>query len=213
MVEAFAATMEPVAWDVLLAAGTVFMLGAMSPGPSLMVVLRNTMIGGRRQGVMCAIGHGLGFGLYAGMAVYGLIVLLEEAPTVFTTLQLIGCGLLGWYGWSMWHAEHDSLFNDDHASSAQGFGEGFAIAFFNPKIALFLVAVLAQVLQPDMSLASKAAVGLLGMVIDTAWYLVVALVLTGTPWLDRLKKRARTIHRLTALVLWGFALSVLLTLA
>ena len=113
----------------------------------------------------------------------------------------------------MWHAEHDSLFNDDHASSAQGFGEGFAIAFFNPKIALFLVAVLAQVLQPDMSLASKAAVGLLGMVIDTAWYLVVALVLTGTPWLDRLKQRARTIHRLTALVLWGFALSVLLTLA
>jgi threonine/homoserine/homoserine lactone efflux protein len=213
MVEAFAATMEPVAWDVLLAAGTVFVLGAMSPGPSLMVVLRNTMIGGRRQGVMCAIGHGLGFGLYAGMAVYGLIVLLEEAPTVFTTLQLIGCGLLGWYGWSMWHAEHDSLFNDDHASSAQGFGEGFAIAFFNPKIALFLVAVLAQVLQPDMSLASKAAVGLLGMVIDTAWYLLVALVLTGTPWLDRLKQRARTIHRLTALVLWGFALSVLLTLA
>ena len=64
-----------------------------------------------------------------------------------------------------------------------------------------------------MSLASKAAVGLLGMVIDTAWYLVVALVLTGTPWLDRLKQRARTIHRLTALVLWGFALSVLLTLA
>ena len=213
MVEAFAATMEPLAWDELLAAGTVFVLGAMSPGPSLMVVLRNTMIGGRRQGVMCAIGHGLGFGLYAGMAVYGLIVLLEEAPTVFTTLQLIGCGLLGWYGWSMWHAEHDSLFNDDHASSAQGFGEGFAIAFFNPKIALFLVAVLAQVLQPDMSLASKAAVGLLGMVIDTAWYLVVALVLTGTPWLDRLKQHARTIHRLTALVLWGFALSVLLTLA
>ena len=72
--------MEPVAWDVLLAAGTVFFLGAVSPGPSLMVVLRNTMIGGRRQGVMCALGHGLGFGLYAGMAVFGLIVLLEEAP-------------------------------------------------------------------------------------------------------------------------------------
>ena len=51
--------MEPVGWEVLLAAGTVFMLGAMSPGPSLMVVLRNTMIGGRRQGVMCAVGHGL----------------------------------------------------------------------------------------------------------------------------------------------------------
>ena len=204
--------MDPVAWDVLLAAGAVFFLGAISPGPSLMVVLRNTMIGGRRQGVMCALGHGLGFGLYAGLAVFGLIVLLEEAPAVFTALQLVGCGLLAWYGWSMWNANHEALFHDEDASNAQGFAEGFAIAFFNPKIALFLVAVLAQVLQPNMNLLSKTAVGLLGMTIDTLWYLLVALVLTGTPWLDRLKHRAAFIHRLTALVLWGFALSVLTTL-
>jgi len=78
---------------------------------------------------------------------------------------------------------------------------------------LFLVAVLAQVLQPGMNFITKAAVGLLGMAIDTLWYLIVALILTGTPWLDRLKQRARTIHRITALVLWGFALSVLVQLA
>jgi threonine/homoserine/homoserine lactone efflux protein len=63
-------------WDILLAAGVVLSLGAISPGPSLMVVLRNTMMGGRRQGVACALGHGLGFGVYAGLAVFGLIVLL-----------------------------------------------------------------------------------------------------------------------------------------
>ena len=74
------------------------------------------------------------------------------------------------------------------------------------------MAVLAQVLQPDMNLMSKAAVGLLGMVIDTLWYVLVALVLTGTRWLDRLKHRAALIHRLTALVLWGFGLSVLVNL-
>ena len=101
--------MDALAWEVILAAGVVFVLGATSPGPSLMVVLRNTMIGGRRQGVMCALGHGLGFGIYAGMAVFGLIVLLEEAPSVFTGLQLVGCGLLAWYGWSMWTANHLSL--------------------------------------------------------------------------------------------------------
>ena len=52
--------MNPEAWVAL---ATVFMLGAMSPGPSLAVVLRNTMIGGRRQGVMTGIGHGIGFGI------------------------------------------------------------------------------------------------------------------------------------------------------
>ena len=173
-----------------------------------MVVLRNTLIGGRRQGVMCAIGHGLGFGVYAGMAVFGLIVLLEEAPEIFTGLQILGCLLLVWYGWNMWSVEAEHLFDEDQASGRQGFAEGFAIAFFNPKIALFLVAVLAQVLEADMSFASKAAVGLLGMTIDTLWYIIVALMLTGTSRLDVLKSNAQLIHRITALVLWGFALSV-----
>ena len=195
-------------WDVLLAAGTVFFLGAISPGPSLMVVLRNTMLGGRKQGMVCAIGHGVGFGVYAGLAVFGLIVLLEEAPNVFLALQLIGCCLLIWYGYSMWNMEGDFEASARNASNRQGFTEGFAIAFFNPKIALFLVAVLAQVLRPGMEFGSKVAVGLLGMTIDTLWYLTVAVALTGTPLLDKLKKNGVFIHRLTAVVLWGFALSI-----
>ena len=44
---------------------------------------------------------------------------------------------------------------------------------------------------------SKTAVGLLGMTIDTLWYLLVALVLTGSSWLERLTPSS-AIHRLTA---------------
>ena len=58
------------------ALATVFVLGAMSPGPSLAVVLHNTMAGGRRQGVLTGIGHGLGFGLYAFLAAVGMATAL-----------------------------------------------------------------------------------------------------------------------------------------
>ena len=204
--------MSELAIDVILAAGAVFALGAISPGPSLMVVLRNTLIGGRRQGVMCALGHGLGFGVYAGTAVFGLIVLLEEAPQVFIGLQLIGAVLLGWYGWQMWAVDAGVLFEEHAPSARQGFTEGFAIAFFNPKIALFLEAVLASVLEEGMSMASKLAVGGLGMTIDAVWYVIVATVLSGTTRIDWLKQRAVALHRLTAIVLWAFGLSVLLGL-
>ena len=51
--------MTPEAW---IALATVFCLGAMSPGPSLAVVLRNTLSGGRRQGVMTGIGQALDSG-------------------------------------------------------------------------------------------------------------------------------------------------------
>ena len=203
--------MEALAWEAIFAAGTFFFLGAISPGPSVMVVIRNTIIGGRKQGVACAIGHGIGFGIYAGSAVFGLIVLLENAPDVFFMLQLIGVGLLIWYGYLMWNDEVNLDENsrvEDTKVKRQGFMEGFAIAFFNPKIALFLVAILAQVLEPGMGMGTKLAIGLLGMSIDMGWYLIVALALTGTGAVDWLRIRGQLIYRITAVALWFFAASV-----
>ena len=204
--------MEGLAWEAIFAAGTFFFLGAISPGPSVMVVIRNTIIGGRSQGVACAIGHGIGFGIYAGSAVFGLIVLLENAPDVFFILQLIGVGLLIWYGYLMWNDEVNLEDNDEFDNSKirrQGFIEGFSIAFFNPKIALFLVAILAQVLEPGMGLGTKLVIGILGMSIDMGWYLFVALALTGTGAVDWLRVRGKLIYRITAVALWLFAASVL----
>ena len=204
--------MEPLAWEAILTAGTFFILGATSPGPSLMVVLRNTLIGGRKQGVACALGHGLGFGLYAGSAVFGLIVLLEQAPDVFLGLQIVGVLLLVWYGWKMWHTTLDEPTDVMEVETGklqrQGFTEGFAIAFFNPKIALFLVAVLAQVLEPGMGMNTKLAIGGLGMFIDAAWYVIVAVLLTGTRALDVLRSHGELVYRATAVALWVFATSV-----
>ena len=204
--------MEGLAWEAIFAAGTFFFLGAISPGPSVMVVIRNTILGGRSQGVACAIGHGIGFGIYAGSAVFGLIVLLENAPDVFLILQLIGVGLLIWYGYLMWNDEVNLEENEEFDNSKirrQGFIEGFSIAFFNPKIALFLVAILAQVLEPGMGMGTKLAIGLLGMSIDMGWYLIVALALTGTGAVDWLRVRGQLIYRITAVALWLFAASVL----
>ena len=206
-----------IAWEALLAAGTVFFLGAISPGPSLIVVLRNTMLGGRKQGVACAFGHGIGFGIYAISAVFGLVILLDKNPQIFQILQLIGILLLVYYGWKMWHAIIKEKIDEVNIIEStnqqrQGFMEGFSIAFFNPKIALFLVAVLAQVLKPGMTIETKIAVGLLGMFIDTTWYLIVALTLTGTPALDTLRNNALIVNRVTAVVLWSFATAVLVAM-
>ena len=197
------------AWEAILAASTVFFLGAISPGPSLLMVIRNTIVGGRRRGVLCAVGHGIGFGLYAGVAIFGLIVLLEEAPGVFLGLQWIGIVLLIYYGWLMWsHSSEEA--HEELEGEARGFFEGFSIAFFNPKIALFLVAVLAQVLESGMSLETKLIIGFIGMAIDMAWYVLVAVFLTGTPLLDWLRTNGSIVNRLTAAVLWGFAATVML---
>ena len=50
----------------------VLLLGAMSPGPSVAVVIGNTMRGGASHGYLTAIGHGAGIALYAILTLAGL---------------------------------------------------------------------------------------------------------------------------------------------
>ena len=109
----------------------------------------------------------------------------------------------------MWAHSDEEVTENFVEKEARGFLEGFSIAFFNPKIALFLVAVLAQVLESGMSLETKLVIGFIGMAIDMAWYVLVAVFLTGTPLLDWLRSNGSIVNRLTAVVLWGFASTVM----
>ena len=76
--------MDAAAW---ISIASVCAAGAMSPGPSFAVVVRNTVAGGRIQGVLTGIGHGLGVGVYACGAVFGMAVVMVR--------NVMECGTCG----------------------------------------------------------------------------------------------------------------------
>lgn len=193
--------MDPGLAPALVAAGTVFALGAISPGPSLAVVLRNTFEGGRRRGVACAIGHGLGFGIYAMLAVFSLVAVMGLTEHGMDVMRLLGAAVLllfASWSWPKTTPELDAAEVVMDQSGRNGFAEGMTIAVLNPKIAVFMVAVLSQVLDPSMPWSTRVAVGLLGMTIDTTWYLVVALLLSSEALEARLKAQRDRIGRILA---------------
>ena len=57
---------------------TVCLLGAMSPGPSMAVVINNAIFKGRYNGILTAIGHGIGIAVYATLAVLGLGLIIKN---------------------------------------------------------------------------------------------------------------------------------------
>ena len=79
-------------FPALLGAGTVFVLGAMSPGPSLAVVLRNTLTGG--GAVAWPAPWAASAGVYALVAVFSLIALLEAAEQALPVLRVLGALVL-----------------------------------------------------------------------------------------------------------------------
>ena len=58
----------------------VCLLGAMSPGPSVALIINNTIKKNRLNGIITSIGHGLGVTFYALLAVIGLGVLIKNGP-------------------------------------------------------------------------------------------------------------------------------------
>ena len=192
----------------ILALSFVCAMGAMSPGPSLAVVLRNTISGGRLQGVMTGVGHGLGFGMYALLAVTGLSALLIAHESFFLFLQWSGALVLLWLSYDMLtYIPSDG--NDDHSiDNRRGFIEGFLISFLNPKILVFLVAVFSQFIDPQMSQSEKILMAILAGLIDTTWYVLVAAILAGTPLIDFFRSNSVIIDRVIGLVLSLLALAL-----
>ena len=200
--------MEPSAWAAL---AIVFALGAMSPGPSLAVVLRNTMTGGRSQGIYTGIGHGIGFGIYAFLAALGIATALSANEHVEQVLRWGGVVILLWLGTTFLRhamAERGDEQNqaEQHAPSDRiGFIQGFSIALLNPKIMAWMLALYSPFIEADFPMETLIGMGLLGMSIDGAWYVTVATVLTTGDRAERLKSNAHLIDGAMGALMFLFA--------
>ncbi len=185
----------------------VLMGGAVSPGPSLAVVLRNTIIGGRGRGVACSIGHGIGMGIYAFLAVSGIALLKSAGVDWAVGLELAGAAFLVWMGISMLRSTEDEFSDTDehHGSGRKGFAEGFMIAFLNPKIFVFLTAIFSQFVVAGASLEERFILAFIALIIDGSWYIIVATTLSGTTLLDKLRNKGKVIDQVVGLILIGFA--------
>ena len=196
----------------LIPVALVLIGGAISPGPSLAVVLRNTIVGGRARGVACSVGHGIGFGIYAFLAISGIALLKSEGLQWATALELAGAAFLVWIGVAMIRAP-EREFDDEHeARGRDGFVEGFLIAFLNPKIFVFLTAIFSQFIDAGMPVQERLILATVALVIDTTWYVIVAMALSGTPLLDELRKRGKQIDFVVGIILLALAAAVVWSL-
>ncbi len=178
----------------------VCMMGAMSPGPSLAVVLKHSLSGGMKNGMLAALSHGFGVGLYAAASLLGLGALMLQFPTVYQFLVYLGAAYLAYLGLKiLFSKSNDSELQVQKSavSSSKALQDGFAIAFLNPKLAIFFLALFSQFIDPEnLTLNIGIIMCLTVFLIDTGWYLLVALLTDVSKkrfgftkqniWLDRL---------------------------
>jgi threonine/homoserine/homoserine lactone efflux protein len=194
-----------------LSLALVCLLGAMSPGPSLVVVVRQSITGGSRAGITCAVAHGVGIFLWAGLMVSGLGALVVASPNLFAALRFAGAAFLFYLGIQALRAtsagseEVTAPFDGNHGSPAR---EGFFIALTNPKIAVFFAALFSQFIRPDAPAAEQWMIAGTAAIIDMLWYGAVALLLSRIAVLAQFQRHNLLLSRVFGAILIALSLSV-----
>ncbi|KXO09516.1 putative threonine efflux protein [Moritella sp. JT01] len=200
--------MELTAWMSL---ALICVMGAMTPGPSLAVVLKHTISGGRVNGVAASIAHGVGVGVYASLTVVGLAIVIQQTPWLFSVIKYAGVAMLlrlAYKALTSKPALDDVDQQEDTVTLKESIVQGFMIAFLNPKLAIFFLALFGQFVEADASwLHNLIMVGTV-FSIDTLWYCIIAIVLSQSSLLAKLKNNVHKIDKVTGVVLLAVAARV-----
>lgn len=204
--------MSASSWLSLLA---VCVLGAISPGPSLAAVMKSTLQGSRHHGLVTALAHAAGIGIYAFLVAAGIAVVITRTPWLFKLMTWLGAAYLIWLGYKAISAS-GTLIGDASGQQASSLSlrqaalDGFLISFLNPKIAVFFLALFSQFVTTETTLPTQLLMALLATLCDGLWYCLIAGIAGHSRILPALRKRAKLISRLCGGLLILVALRILM---
>ena len=84
-------------------------------------------------------------------------------------------------------------------------GEGFLISIFNPKIALFFLAIFSHLVSSGADKIEILSVCSTAAFIDAFWYIAVSLMLTESPLRTILLRRGRIVSQISGVFLFAIA--------
>ena len=201
----------------LITFGQVFiicLLGAMSPGPSMAVVINNAIFKGRYNGVLTSIGHGIGITIYATFAVLGLGLIIESNLFIFNGLKILSIIFLIFIGiTSILNKEKLSLEKKDIKENAISFLQGFSISILNPKILVWFIAIYSQFMSIDNELIFNIYLVSIAGIVDACWYIILTLVVTTASALSFFQTKLMLIQRVQGFLFITIGLMLLINLA
>ena len=190
----------------------VWLLGAMSPGPSLALIIRNSINFNRMSGIIASIAHGLGICVYATVTVIVLEFILRNSETIFFVIQICGSLFLVILGLIFILKKNNEKQIETSQIHSSSFAQGFIIAIINPKILIWFTAIYSQFIDINASFFNKTILVLTPSIIDTVWYSLVAILVTGYGLKEILNKNKFVIQKIIGILLILIAFSLIYSL-
>ena len=175
----------------------VCLLGAMSPGPSMMVVINNAIFKNKFNGILTAIGHGFGIGIYALFAVIGVGLIIKTNVFIFNSLKFLSIIFLFYLGIQAIIKKDQIEYDKTNIKSGmQSFLQGLSISILNPKIFIWFIAIYSQFMSLNNTYFFNISLVLIASIVDALWYLLLVNLVTFHSILEFIKNKSYLMQKI-----------------
>jgi len=203
-------------WHGFAVLTVVHLLAAASPGPDFAYVTRQSLVRGRRAGLLASLGIALGLSIHIVYSAAGLAAVIAHSAQWMMAIKLVGAGYLLYLGYKGLRSGAGSVAAIDPtpalpAAAWRQIGGGFLCNAFNPKAPIYFLALFTVVLSPGLPLSTLIVYGAWIMLLQWLWFSLVALVFAHPRVRDRLLAARHWIDRAFGAAMIALGLRVLVT--
>jgi len=160
------------------------LIGAISPGPSFVLVARTAIAVSRLDGLAAALGMGIGALIFGSLALLGLRAVLIHVVWLYVAFKLLGGLYLLSVAVRLWRGARTPLVVANGAEKnttrlRASFALGLTTQLSNPKTAIVYSSIFAAFLPAQLPVWIGGVLLLLILLVETGWYTLVALLLSS----------------------------------
>lgn len=166
--------------DQIIVISAATLLVMISPGPDMVIVIRNTFIGGRSAGLRSSLGILTGNLIHITYCAVGIGLVISQSVLAFTILKYAGAAYLIYLGITGMFSKQASLAPDGAPRAPSGrswFMQGFLNNILNAKGSLFYLGIFTMVITPRTPTGVALLLIAIMMAISAAFWLVFVLTL------------------------------------
>lgn len=197
----------------LAALMAIFSFAIVSPGADLAMVMRQSLVHGRRAAIFTSFGVGTSLMFHVTYTILGLGLIISKSILLFNIVKWLGVAYLLYIGVQSLRAGKMSLAvaegpTDKAQSALKAFGLGFAANALNPKPVFFFLSIFSTVVSVETPTAVKFGYGLVMASCLIAWFVGVSFFLTTPKMRAAFERAGQWIDRTSGLVFIALGLKL-----
>ena len=134
---------------ILTFAGAALML-SLSPGTDMMFIIASGLSGGKRAAVMAVLGINAGVMTHILLAAIGVAAVMAAHPKLVVVIQYAGGIYMVWLAVMSFRGAGDMAVRHGRSDPVAALRRGYVTNLLNPKVALFILALLPQFTNPEV---------------------------------------------------------------